>query len=266
MTWSFTISTECFGRFQHCASTHAGFRRFRLFAGSFRREAASKDRYRQNRRVVEHKGLLHSCRFRRRYLPCFKAVPLGTNSRRMCTFVHVVVTRLIRGGVRTVKSQAKAKTVCRGVRIDELLIGRIERAAKGGGFSNPSAFIRAAIERELAGRESGVDAAEERIAAESRSARPRDPPRQPRPAGAIRLRRFVGRDIAHLRRRTAEGRLRPGRRTREGSVRSLSEKRRRRDGRRFSSRHDGVAEAWRRELTTATSFGLTKPPTCRWEK
>jgi Arc/MetJ-type ribon-helix-helix transcriptional regulator len=136
-----------------------------LFAASFRREADSKDRYRPNKRVVEHKGLLHSCWFRRRYLPYFKAVPLGTNSRRMCTFVHVVVTRLIPRGVRIVKSPAKAKTVCRGLRIDELLIGRIERAAKAGGFSNPSAFIRAAIERELAGRESGVDAAEERIAA-----------------------------------------------------------------------------------------------------
>jgi hypothetical protein len=33
-----------------------------------------------------------------------------------------------------------------------------------GGFSNPSAFIRAAIQRELAGRESEVEAAEERIA------------------------------------------------------------------------------------------------------
>lgn len=63
------------------------------------------------------------------------------------------------------KSHAKAKTICRGLRIDEMLIGRIERAAKDGGFSNPSVFIRAAIERELAGRESGVDAAEERIAA-----------------------------------------------------------------------------------------------------
>jgi Arc/MetJ-type ribon-helix-helix transcriptional regulator len=136
-----------------------------LFGASSRREANSKGQYHQNRRVVEHKGLLHSCWVRRRYLPSFKAVPLGTNSHRMCTFVHVVVTRLIRGGVRTVKSQAKAKTVCRGLRIDELLIGRIERAAKAGGFSNPSAFIRAAIERELAGRESGVDAAEERIAA-----------------------------------------------------------------------------------------------------
>src|ERR1022692_1283384 len=36
---------------------------------------------------------------------------------------------------------------------------------KKGGFSSRSAFIRAAIERELAGRESGVDAAERRIAA-----------------------------------------------------------------------------------------------------
>jgi hypothetical protein len=42
---------------------------------------------------------------------------------------------------------------------------RIEIAAKESGFSNPSAFIRAAIEHELAGRESGIDAAEQRIAA-----------------------------------------------------------------------------------------------------
>jgi Arc/MetJ-type ribon-helix-helix transcriptional regulator len=58
----------------------------------------------------------------------------------------------------------KRKTRCRGLRIDERLLGRLEEAAKDGGFSNPSAFMRAAIERELAGRESGVDAAEERIA------------------------------------------------------------------------------------------------------
>jgi hypothetical protein len=46
-----------------------------------------------------------------------------------------------------------------------MLICRIEGAARDGGFSSPTAFMRAAIERELAGRESGVDAAEERIAA-----------------------------------------------------------------------------------------------------
>lgn len=63
------------------------------------------------------------------------------------------------------KSQRKAKTVWRGLRVDDAFIGRIERAAKDGGFSNTSAFIRAAIERELAGRESGVDAAEDRLAA-----------------------------------------------------------------------------------------------------
>jgi Arc/MetJ-type ribon-helix-helix transcriptional regulator len=56
------------------------------------------------------------------------------------------------------------KNRIRAARFDEDLNRRIERATKDGGFSNPSAFIRAAIERELAGRESGVDAAEERIA------------------------------------------------------------------------------------------------------
>jgi Arc/MetJ-type ribon-helix-helix transcriptional regulator len=59
----------------------------------------------------------------------------------------------------------KAKTRCRGIRLDEPLIARVERAAKAGGFSNPSAFIRAAIQRELAGRESELEAAETRIAA-----------------------------------------------------------------------------------------------------
>lgn len=63
------------------------------------------------------------------------------------------------------KTETKGKTVCRGLRIDGMLIGRIESAARNGGFSSPTAFMRAAIERELAGRESGVDAAEERIAA-----------------------------------------------------------------------------------------------------
>ncbi|WP_394766518.1 hypothetical protein [uncultured Paludibaculum sp.] len=63
------------------------------------------------------------------------------------------------------KSRTKEKTVSRGLRIDGQLIGRIESAAKATGYTSPAAFMRAAIERELAGRESGVDAAEERIAA-----------------------------------------------------------------------------------------------------
>jgi hypothetical protein len=41
----------------------------------------------------------------------------------------------------------------------------VEAATKRGGFSNPNAFIREAIERDLAGRDSGIDAAEQRIAA-----------------------------------------------------------------------------------------------------
>jgi hypothetical protein len=59
----------------------------------------------------------------------------------------------------------KARTKCRGLRLDEALIERVERAAKEEGFANPSAFIRASIHRELAGRESEVQGVEERIAA-----------------------------------------------------------------------------------------------------
>lgn len=50
---------EYFGRFQSRAYTDAGFRMFQLFTTSSRRDTNSKDRYQLNRRVVEHKGLLH---------------------------------------------------------------------------------------------------------------------------------------------------------------------------------------------------------------
>jgi hypothetical protein len=63
-----------------------------------------------------------------------------------------------------VKTKTKSKTVARGLRIDSLMIERIERAARDGGFSSTTAFIRTAIERELVGRDSGMDTAEERIA------------------------------------------------------------------------------------------------------
>lgn len=82
-------------------------------------------------------------------------------------FVHIraaPVTRLGDAAIRSVRP-TKAKTRCRGIRLDEPLIARVERAAKEGSFSNPSTFIRAAIQRELAGRESEVEASEERIAA-----------------------------------------------------------------------------------------------------
>jgi len=59
----------------------------------------------------------------------------------------------------------KQKAGTHGLRYDEKFHDQIESAAKRGGFASRSAFIGAAIERELAGRESGVDAAEERIAA-----------------------------------------------------------------------------------------------------
>jgi len=59
----------------------------------------------------------------------------------------------------------KQKAVTRGLRYDAELGKRIEAATQRGGFACSSAFIRAAIERELVGRESCVDAAEQRIAA-----------------------------------------------------------------------------------------------------
>jgi Arc/MetJ-type ribon-helix-helix transcriptional regulator len=61
--------------------------------------------------------------------------------------------------------QRKQKAGSRGLRYEEEVNQRIEAATKEGGFSSASAFMRAAIERELAGRENGVDSAEQRIAA-----------------------------------------------------------------------------------------------------
>jgi len=61
--------------------------------------------------------------------------------------------------------QKQKSTVIHGLRINAELRNRITVAMQKAGFSSRSALIRAAIERELAGRESDVDAAEQRIAA-----------------------------------------------------------------------------------------------------
>lgn len=52
----------------------------------------------------------------------------------------------------------------RTVRLKENLVARIDEAAKSRGYATTSAFIRAAIEAELAGRGAEITAAEERIA------------------------------------------------------------------------------------------------------
>ena len=82
-----------------------------------------------------------------------------------CTIVHGHVTQAIIDALQAVTGEQKGKAVCRGLRLKHQLMERVLKATKDGGFANPSAFIRAAVERELAGRESGVDSAEERIAA-----------------------------------------------------------------------------------------------------
>jgi hypothetical protein len=83
----------------------------------------------------------------------------------MCTVVHAPVTHRTCRGLRVVKTPVKSKTVSRGLRIDGLMIERIERAARDAGFSSPTAFMRTAIERELVGRDSRADTAEEKLAA-----------------------------------------------------------------------------------------------------
>ena len=59
----------------------------------------------------------------------------------------------------------KGNAISRGLRLNRQLMDRVIRAAADNDFSNSSAFIRSAIERELAGRESGVESVEARIAA-----------------------------------------------------------------------------------------------------
>jgi Arc/MetJ-type ribon-helix-helix transcriptional regulator len=59
----------------------------------------------------------------------------------------------------------KQKIAVRSVRFEADVQQKIERAIQDGGYSSQSAFIRIAVNHELLGRESGVDAAEERLAA-----------------------------------------------------------------------------------------------------
>lgn len=55
--------------------------------------------------------------------------------------------------------------VVRSVRLDSDLSKRVDRATHEQGFSNPSAFIRDAVQRAIAGQENATEAAEQRIAA-----------------------------------------------------------------------------------------------------
>ena len=57
------------------------------------------------------------------------------------------------------------KRVSRGLRFDEKRVAEIAKAARDGGFASPSAFIRAAVERELRGQESALDQTELRVTA-----------------------------------------------------------------------------------------------------
>ncbi len=117
------------------------------------------------RAVVEHKGTWNTGRgfWSQVLLPV--CVAAGTSTTRLCNFVPRLVTRVSGGGVQAVKTEKPSKVVCRGLRLERTLLTRIELAAKQGGFGNLSAFMRAALERELSGRESALEDTERRIAA-----------------------------------------------------------------------------------------------------
>src|SRR5687767_431927 len=69
------------------------------------------------------------------------------------------------GYMQAVNGQKRRKDIARGLRLDPDTATRVERAAVAAGFNGPSDFIRAAIDHELSGRESGLTEAEARIAA-----------------------------------------------------------------------------------------------------
>jgi Arc/MetJ-type ribon-helix-helix transcriptional regulator len=89
-------------------------------------------------------------------------------------------------GVGTHGYGTERKAITHGLRYNAELNNRVEAATKCGGFSSHSAFIRAAIERELVVRESGVDAAERRIG-ELGSHGPRNSQSADRAVGGIRV-------------------------------------------------------------------------------
>jgi len=182
---------------------------------------------------------------------------------RLCTAFRVSLAghfRTYRVGRPMVRKQ---KVVSRGLRYDAELDKRIEAATKKGGFSSPSAFMREAIERELAGRESGVDAAEQRIAASLGSHGARNSQSADRAAGVIRVRRRARQDVLDLCSGTAQGCARPGRRSRQDAVRQVSQKCWHGDGGRFAGRHGGAVRPWSRKLRRKARIGCQPPPTSR---
>src|SRR5689334_23170048 len=58
-----------------------------------------------------------------------------------------------------------AKLVSRGLRFDKKRVDEIAKAARDAGYSSQSAFMRAAIDRELRGRENDLDETELRVTA-----------------------------------------------------------------------------------------------------
>ena len=101
-------------------------------------------------------------------------------------------------GLDRVDHGTEAKAVTHGLRYNADLNNRIEAATKPGGFSSPNTFLRAAIKRELAGLESGVDVAEQSIAASLDRIARGNLQFAVRPPGVVRFRRCAGEDVLDL--------------------------------------------------------------------
>jgi Arc/MetJ-type ribon-helix-helix transcriptional regulator len=157
-------------KFQRAVDPAKDFRKFQIFTALFRFQKPTHHREPKTP-VVEHKGNASHLTADE----ALRAVSLTTFSvQRFNPFCCTLCNGdpgVTYGPSPHLQSEGpmamvrKQKAVTHGLRYNAELNNRIEAATKKGGFSSHSAFIRAAIERELAGRESGVDAAEQRIAA-----------------------------------------------------------------------------------------------------
>ena len=152
-------------------------------------------------------------------------------------------------------------------------IALLSMAAKQGGFKSPSGFIRAAIERELAGRESALDETERRIVAsldrfarELRSVRLRQ---QAEFAFIDALVKTMLTHLTELPRDAYDQAVARG----KGAIRAVSEKCWHGNERGFSGSDDGADETCRRgvKMPTSSAFGqlVRRPGTAKsgaWSK
>lgn len=121
--------------------------------------------------VVEHKGLPGTTRFFVAYL-CLFSTPYsaGQNStapgvRRLATFDLIICSELSLPRPSLMKGLLMARAIKQTIRLSKEEQANVQQAAKERGYRSPTAFMRAAIRNELAGREDEITEAEQRTVA-----------------------------------------------------------------------------------------------------